>query len=147
MPPMHFNRTPTYTLRKRCGRCCLACIGMAFLLLGAVGVVVPGLPTVVFWILAAWCFGKSCPAIQRWIYRRPHVGPVIEQFVTERTLCRSTKRRALTGMWFGMLLSAVILVATGQPAWIIGLIIACGLCVTAWIMRGILTAELASYAS
>lgn len=147
MSHIHYNVTPAYTLRKRCARYCLASFGMAFLLLGAIGVVVPGLPTVVFWILAAWCFGKSCPAIQRWIYRRRQIGPVIEQFVTQRTLCRSTKRRALTGMWLGMLLSAVIIVATGQPAWIIGLIIACGICVTAWIQRGVLTADLASYAS
>lgn len=147
MAHMHSNVTPAYTLLKRCGRYCFACFGIAFLVLGAVGVLVPGLPTVVFWILAAWCFGKSCPAIQRWIYQRRQIGPVIEQFVTQRTLCRSTKRRALTGMWFGMLLSAVLIVATGQSAWIIGLIITCGIGVSAWIQRGVVTADLASYAS
>ena len=39
----------------------LAATGWGFFALGAVGVVVPGLPTVVFWIIAAWLWARSSP--------------------------------------------------------------------------------------
>lgn len=115
----------------------MACLGGLFLAVGGIGVIVPGLPTVVFWIIAAWCFGTSCPALQRWIYNRPHLGPVIEQFANARTLSRTSKRRALIGMWLGMLTSAVIIYCLSQPLWIVGMIMTAGLCVSAWIRLGI----------
>ncbi|MEM1355077.1 MAG: YbaN family protein [Planctomycetota bacterium] len=129
------------TTRRPLQRFVYASVGVICLGLGGLGVVVPGLPTVIFWIIAAACFGRSCPALQQWIYRRPRIGPVIELFVTQRKITRVSKQRALIGMWFGMLISSLILVTLDRPLWIVAIIVACGAGVTWWITRGIETAE------
>jgi len=127
--------------RSRVVRWMYASVGVVCLGVGGVGVVVPGLPTVVFWIVAAGCFGRSCPALQRWVYQRPRVGPVIELFVTERKLTRASKQRALIGMWFGMLISSLILIYFDRPMMIVAVIAACGAGVSWWITKRIETAE------
>lgn len=42
-------------------------IGCIAVILGAVGVVVPGLPTTPLVLLASWCFYKSSPRLQAWL--------------------------------------------------------------------------------
>lgn len=81
-------------------------LGFAFFTLGGVGIVLPLLPTTIFWILAALCFAKSDPKIRDWIYARPGVGPQVELFVEQGQMTKAGKRGAL----FGMTLAAGILV-------------------------------------
>jgi len=49
-------------LRMR--RILLACLGVLCVGLAAVGVVLPGMPTTIFLILATACFMRSCPWLQ-----------------------------------------------------------------------------------
>jgi uncharacterized membrane protein YbaN (DUF454 family) len=51
----------------------LTCVGI-----GAVGVVVPGLPTTVFFIVAAWAFSKSSPRLEAWVLGLPRIGPLVQ---------------------------------------------------------------------
>lgn len=68
--------------------------------LGAIGIVVPGLPTTIFWILAALCFARSDPKIRDWIYAQPGIGPQVELFIDKGEMTRGGKRGALIGMTF-----------------------------------------------
>ena len=68
----------------------LAC-GVASLLLGAVGVLLPLLPTVPFVILAAYCFGRSDPRIESWLLRHPRFGPAIWQGRVRGAIARKGK--------------------------------------------------------
>ncbi len=52
-------------------------IGALALSLGAIGAVLPFLPTTPFVILAAFAFGKSSPALQAWLERSRMYGGVI----------------------------------------------------------------------
>lgn len=51
--------------------------GFASLFLGAVGALLPLLPTVPFVILAAYCFARSSPALERRLLADPRFGPHI----------------------------------------------------------------------
>ena len=51
--------------------------GWAAVALGGIGVVVPGLPTTVFFIIAASCFARSSPRFERWVLNLPRIGPLV----------------------------------------------------------------------
>ena len=76
--------------------------GWLFLILGAIGIVLPVWPTTGFWILAALCFARSSPKTRDWIYSRPGVGPVVEDFVEHGRLSRKAKIGAVVGMTIAM---------------------------------------------
>lgn len=55
-------------------------LGWVAVALGGIGVVVPGLPTTVFFIVAASCFARSSPRFERWVLGLPRVGPVVADY-------------------------------------------------------------------
>ena len=76
----------------------LRLIGGLFLALGGIGIVVPVWPTTIFWILAAICFTRSSPTARDWIYSRPGIGSVVEDFVEFGRIGRKAKLGALFGI-------------------------------------------------
>ena len=38
----------------------------------------PGLPTTVFFIIAAWAFSKSSPRLEAWVLGLPKIGPMVQ---------------------------------------------------------------------
>ena len=51
--------------------------GMASVGVGFVGVVVPGLPTTVFFVVAAACFARCSPRFEQWVLDLPRIGPMV----------------------------------------------------------------------
>jgi uncharacterized membrane protein YbaN (DUF454 family) len=47
---------------------------------GSIGIVVPGLPTTVFFIIAAWAFSKSSPRLEAWVLNLPTIGPLVRDY-------------------------------------------------------------------
>lgn len=88
-------------------------LGMASLLLGAVGVVVPLLPTVPFMLLAAFFFARSSPALERWLVEHPRFGPHIQAWRTRRAISRKGKAGALVCFAASAVLGFVLL----PPLW------------------------------
>jgi hypothetical protein len=81
------------------------------LLLGLVGIVVPGLPTVPFLLLAAWAGGKGWPALEAWLLAHPRHGPVIRRWRDHGAIPRRAKWLASVMMLF----SAAVLALSGAP--------------------------------
>lgn len=65
-------------MNSRTGRYLLMALGWLCILVGLIGVVIPGLPTTVFLLIAAWAFSKSSDRFQRWLVEHPRLGPPIK---------------------------------------------------------------------
>jgi len=79
--------------------------------IGFVGMFVPLLPTVVFWIIAAWCFGKANPLLETWLLEHPTVGPHILAWRERRAISRKGKLAAAAGLAASSLVGLVVLPA------------------------------------
>ena len=77
--------------------------------LGSIGIIVPGLPTTVFFIVAAACFGKSSPRFERWVLGLPRIGPMVRDHRDGLGMPRRAKVWALVSMWTFIALSSVLL--------------------------------------
>ena len=73
-----------------------ALLAYAFLGIGLVGVVVPGLPTVPFLLLAAWAAGRGSRRLHDWLHAHPRFGPSLVQWREERAVSTGSKAFALT---------------------------------------------------
>lgn len=82
--------------------------GYGFFSVGLLGVVLPVLPTTVFWIIAAACFAKGCPAMARRIYAWPGFGPAVEAFLSHGVIGRRAKVSAVVGMSVGAAVVALL---------------------------------------
>ena len=60
--------------------------GWLALLLGVVGIFLPGLPTVPFVLLAAGCWSRSSPRFHRWLGEHPRFGAVVRNWERRRAV-------------------------------------------------------------
>ncbi|MCX8569266.1 MULTISPECIES: YbaN family protein [Hyphomicrobiales] len=76
-------------------------LGLLMLLLGIIGAFLPVMPTTIFVILAAWCFGRSSPRFEAWLLGHPTFGPPLRAWREEGAIPRRGKLMAWTGMAIG----------------------------------------------
>lgn len=97
---------------------------------GGVGVIVPGLPTTGFMVLAAACFARSSPRFEQWVLRLPGVGQAVIDYRSGLGMPRRAKITAISMMTVAIAISAglvldntalrVVIVAAGVVgAWYI----------------------------
>lgn len=68
--------------------------GWFFIVLAAIGVVLPLLPTTPFLIVALALFSKSSPRFHQMLLQNAVFGPSLKQWEETKTLSRETKRRS-----------------------------------------------------
>jgi len=90
--------------------------GWAALGLGALGVLLPLLPTTPFLILSAYCFSRSSERLHAWLLNHRILGPPIENWRAHRAVSGRAKLSALVAMALILALSAV----ANVPAWVLG---------------------------
>lgn len=87
--------------RKPLSRLAKALYGFAggvSLLLGVIGIFLPGLPTTPFVLLAAACFAKASPRVHQWMLQHQLLGPMLRNWHEHRSLTRKTKSIAIVSM-------------------------------------------------
>lgn len=88
----------------------LAAVALA---LGAVGLVLPVLPTTPFVLLAAWAAARGSTRLHHWLRAHRLFGPMIRDWEAQRAVSRRAKWVAT----LTMALSAVLMFATVPQAW------------------------------
>ncbi|HET9638776.1 MAG TPA: YbaN family protein [Allosphingosinicella sp.] len=84
-------------------------LGFASVALGALGVVLPLLPTVPFMLLAAFFFARSSPRLEAWLVEHPRFGPHIRAWRERGAISPAGKRAALAAFAFSAVLGLVLL--------------------------------------
>lgn len=98
----------------------LVCVGI-----GGVGLVVPGLPSTVFFIAAAACFSRSHPRLEQWVLDLPGVGPAVRDYRAGLGMPRRAKQWAIASIVVFSTISIVLLDVLAVRA-IIGVVAAIG---------------------
>lgn len=99
-------------------------LGFFFAGLGFVGTVVPGMPSTVFFILAAYFFSRSSQRFLNWILNLPKVGPIVRDYRAGLGMSRRAKIFALCMLSFFALTSALFLIPV---FWVKGVVLVVGL--------------------
>lgn len=99
------------------------------LLLGAIGIFVPGLPTTVFILMAAWAAARSSPRLHRWLWFHPLFGSMLRDWAQGGCVARRGKWRASALM----ALCAGVLFVTSPKLWVAVVASSCMAAVLLWL--------------
>ncbi len=106
-------------------------LALVCVVLGAIGVVLPGLPTVPFLLVAAWAAGKGWPRLEAWLLAHPTHGPAIRRWRDHGAV----PRRAKWAASLMMTASTVVMALSTLPLWAKWAVPAGMLAVAIWLWR------------
>lgn len=106
----------------------LTILGFIFLILGAIGIVLPMWPTTPFVLVSVACFTSS-PKIKAQVLRVPIFRDHIENFERKTGLPQKTVQKSLIWLWGTLLISMAVV----RKVWIIVLLSLIGVCVTLYL--------------
>ena len=101
----------------------LKIMGLFFVGLAILGVILPILPTTPFLLVAAACFAKSSPEMQRKLLANKTFGPLIHDWQKYRSIPRKAKRIALLTMILSVCWSAFMLQSAMLTALVVALVL------------------------
>ncbi|MCD0505012.1 YbaN family protein [Bordetella petrii] len=106
-------------------------LGMLMLALAIVGAVLPVMPTTIFVILAAACFGRASPRWEAYLLQHPRFGPPLVAWREQGAISARGKLFAVAGIALGM---AVFWYTTRPVLWL-GLLVSAGMVAcAAWLV-------------
>jgi len=102
-------------------------IGWMFVVLAALGAILPLLPTAPFLIIAAIAFSKSSERCRQWLYNQPLFGSILTEWEEHGVIPRGAKVIALISMTLSF---AALLISGKVPVWVLVIVgvflLACG---------------------
>lgn len=113
--PRHRLHEPQ-TYLDHAARLMLIAAGLICVGLGALGILLPGLPTTPFLLLAAYCFARSSEHFHNWLLNHRWFGSYVRNFESGRGMTRPAKATTLLVMWlsFGFTIVLFVPVVWGQ---------------------------------
>lgn len=103
----------------------LGCLGVG---LGALGAVLPVLPTVPFLMLAAFCFARSSEKLNRWLRETKLYKDNLEDFAAGRGMTMKTKLRILITVTLLMSIGFVVM-------YLRGIVVGCAVLGCVWVFH------------
>lgn len=82
-------------------------LGWFFFSLGAIGVVLPVLPTTPFMLLALWAFSQSSERFHKWLYQHKVFGPPLQQWHRHRVIPLAAKIMSISFMSMSLVYMSV----------------------------------------
>lgn len=107
--PRHRLRNPE-TYLDHAARWMLIAAGMLCVGLGVIGILLPGLPTTPFLLLAAYCFARSSERFHNWLLNHRWLGSYVRNFESGRGMTRPAKATTLLVMWLSIGVTIVFFV-------------------------------------
>jgi hypothetical protein len=97
-------------IRSAALRYALIAVGVVFVAIGAIGIVVPLLPTTTFLLLAAACFARSSPRFHQWLLENRVLGAYIRDYLSGAGMTLRAKVLSISMLWIVIGSSAVFAV-------------------------------------
>jgi uncharacterized membrane protein YbaN (DUF454 family) len=116
----------------RVPRSLLLVLGWACVVLGFVGVFVPGMPTTVFLLVAAWCFYRSSERAHAWLLEHRVLGPYVRDVLSGKGMPLRSKLIAIAVMWLACGTSAWFFVPV---VWAKAAVLACAVIGSYFVLR------------
>ncbi|MGL6259184.1 YbaN family protein [Vibrio sp. WXL103] len=105
--------------------------GSVCLILGALGVFLPLLPTTPFILLASACFMRGSQRVHDWMHRHPTFGPIIRNWHTHRGVSRRVKQRGAILIVISFCFSIIVV----PKLWLKVMLIAMMSILLSWFLR------------
>ncbi len=103
----------------------LTALGCTMLALGALGAVLPLLPTTPFLLVAAACFSRSFPQLETWLLEHPRLGPPLRDWRRSGAISGRAKAMAVSAMVVSYATFLVMTEAGLAPQLLVGLVLSC----------------------
>jgi hypothetical protein len=81
----------------------LFALGLLCVALGVVGMVLPVMPSTVFFLIALWAFSRSSARFHAWLYHHPRLGGPLRQWHAHRVIPLPAKIMAVSTMALSLL--------------------------------------------
>lgn len=107
-------------------------LGSLALLLGIIGVFLPGLPTTPFVLVAAACYARASEPFYRWLIANPTFGPLIIEWRRHHSIPYRIKVIAITLM--SLTICASIWTLSSMP-WLQAMLAVIGVVTSVWLWR------------
>ena len=102
----------------------LIALGLLCVALGLVGVVLPVMPSTVFFLIALWAFSKSSARFHAWLYHHPRLGRPLRQWHAHRVIPLPAKIMAVSTMALSLLIVSLFVAEDWMLPSALGLILA-----------------------
>ncbi len=81
--------------------------GFVLVGIGVLGMILPLLPTTIFFLLAAWCFARSSERFHNWLYHNRLIGKYLRNYRDKGGMPRGSKIFTIAFLWAGIGTSAI----------------------------------------
>jgi len=106
---------PRAPSRHRLVRWLYIAVGSLLVGIGILGIILPLLPSTIFFLLAAGCYGKSSPGAYRWLTTNRWFGRHLRDYREERGATVAAKAYSVGSLWLGIGLTGYFVV---EDLWI-----------------------------